>query len=129
MEMPNWIKPAIWGVVVGALGWWIVLASVFGWKSPDAVTKISAQRTQDAIVAYATPACVARFEKQPNAVAAWETLNKTEHWMRSDLVMKEGWVAEPNQKLDPFVANAVASACAPEILALKTLAGVQLRPK
>jgi len=40
---------------------------------------------------------VARFERQQNAVTAWETLKKTDEWSRGDLVAKESWVTEPNQ--------------------------------
>jgi len=91
--------------------------------------KMSSQKAQDAVVAYATPVCVARFEQQPNAVAAWQTLKKTEDWNRGDTIVKDGLVAEPNQKLDDGIANAVASNCAEKIMALKTIAGVQLDTK
>ncbi len=87
------------------------------------------QKAQDAVVAYATPVCVARFEQQPNAVAAWQTLKKTEDWNRGDTIVKDGLVAEPDQKLDDNIANAVASNCAEKIMELKTLAGVQLDTK
>ena len=126
MKMPGWTEPAIYGVLGGAVGWWLILALGFGWMSAGAAAKMSTQKAQDAVVAYATPACVARFERQPNAVAAWETFKKTDEWSRGDLVVKDGWVAEPSQKLDFNTANAVASTCATKILALKTLAGVQL---
>jgi len=126
MRMPGWTEPAVWGVLGGALGWWLVLAYGFGWMSAGTATKMSTQKAQDAVVAYATPACVARFERQPNAVAAWDALKKTEDWSRGDLVVKDGWVAEPSQKIDSDTANAVASTCATQILALKTLGGVQL---
>ncbi len=126
MKMPSWTEPAIYAVLGGAAGWWLILMFGFGWMSAGAAAKMSTQKAHDAVVAYATPACVARFERQPNAVAAWETLKKTDEWSRGDLVVKDGWVAEPSQKLDSDTANAVASTCATKILALKTLAGVQL---
>jgi hypothetical protein len=90
---------------------------------------MSTQKTRDAVVAYAAPACVARFEREPNAAATWQMLKKTHEWEQSDLVVKDGWVAEPGQKLDSDTANAIADACATKILALKTLDGVKLSSK
>jgi len=126
MKIPSWTEPAIYGILGGAVGWWLILVYGFGWTSAGAAATMSTQKAQDAVVAYATPACVARFERQPNAVAAWETLKKTDDWDRGDLVVKDGWVAEPGQKLDSNTANAVANTCATKILAFKTLGGVQL---
>lgn len=128
-KMTSWIEPVFWGVVAGALGLWAILAFGFGWMSAGNAAKMSTQKAQDAVVAYATPVCVARFEQQPNAVAAWQTLKKADDWNRGDLVVKDGWVAEPGQKLDDNIANAVASNCAEKIMSLKTLAGVQLDTK
>ena len=128
-KITSWIEPAFWGLVVGAIGVWVTLAFGFGWMSAGNAAKMSAQKAQDAVVAYATPVCVARFEQQPNAVAAWQTLKKTEDWNRGDTIVKDGLVAEPDQKLDDNIANAVASNCAEKIMELKTLAGVQLDTK
>ncbi len=129
-EVPVWIKPALWGSAVGAVVWWIVLSSGFGWVSAGTAKQMSAQKTQDAVVAYATPACVARFERQPNAVAAWKTLNKTEEWGRSEVIEKGGWIAEPGQKLDSTdIAGTIARNCATQLIELKTLGGVKLSTK
>lgn len=129
MRIPGWIEPAFWGVAIGAMGWWIILAYGFGWMSAATAAKMSGQKAQDAVVAYAAPVCVARFEQQPNAIAAWQTLKKTDEWDQSDLVVKKGWVAEPGQELDSDTENAIASSCATKILALKTLGGVNLSLK
>ena len=126
MKFPVWTGPAAWGVAAGAIGWWLILASGFGWMSAGAATKMATQKAQDAVVAYATPACLARFEREPNAAIAWRGLQKTDSWSRNDLVVKDGWVGEPSQKLDSDTANAIADSCATQILSLKTLNGVKL---
>ena len=126
VKMPSWLEPAVWGLMAGIVGCWLLLSYGFGWMSPVEAGKLSDQKIQDALVAYATPACVSRFERQSNAVAAWETLKKTDDWSRGDLVVKDGWVTGHGQKLNSDTAKAVATSCATQILALKTLAGVQL---
>jgi len=128
-KFPSWTEPAVWAFVVGAVVSWAVLDHGLGWMSPATAAELATRKAQDAVVAYATPACVARFERQPNAIAAWKTLKKTDEWQRGDLVVKDGWVAEPSQKLDSDTASAIASTCATKILALKTLEGAKLSLK
>lgn len=125
-QVPVWVKPAFWGVAMGAVGWWMILAFAFHWVSAGAAARMVTQKTQEAVVAYATPVCVARFEQQKNPVAAWNDLKKTEEWSRGDLIVKDGWIAEPNQKVDTETANAIADSCAARLMALQTLNGAKL---
>lgn len=104
----------------------MILAFAFHWVSAGAAGRMVTQKTQEAVVAYATPVCVARFEQQKNPVAAWNDLKKTEEWSRGDRIVKDGWVAEPNQKIDDNTANAIASSCATQLMALDTLNGTKL---
>src|SRR5579885_1026461 len=53
MTIPSWLKPAGWGVVLGAVGWWIALAWGFGWMSPGTAAKMAADQSRDAVVAAA----------------------------------------------------------------------------
>jgi len=129
LKMPGWAEPAVWGLIVGVVGCWLLLARGFGWMSPVEAARLATQKANDAVVAYATPVCVARFEAQPNAVAAWETLKNTDEWNRDDMLVKDGWVGEPGQKLDADTGKTIADACSTKILALKTLDGVQLSSK
>jgi hypothetical protein len=47
-------------------------------------------------------------------------------WNLSDVVRKAGWIKLPGQKLDSDLADAIAAACAPKILALSKINGVKL---
>ena len=127
MEIPSWVKPGIWGVVLGAVVWWGVLSLGLGWMSAGTAKRLADDQTQTAVVAAATPYCVARFEQQPNAVASWQALKKSEgNYDQSDYVMKGGWAAVPDQKPDSDITSAVANACATQLLALKEINGTTL---
>lgn len=127
MKLPSWLKPAGWGVVLGAIAWWIVLAWGFGWVSAGAAERMAADRTQTAVVAAVTPYCVARFEQQPNVLASWKALKKSaEGYNQGDFLVKGGWAALPSLKLDTDTANAIAGACADKLLALKQIGGVSV---
>jgi hypothetical protein len=127
MGIPSWVKPGIWGVVLGALAWWGVLSWGLGWVSAGTAKQLADNQTQAAVVAAASPYCVARFEQQPNAVASWQALKKSAaDYDQSDYIEKGGWAALPNQKPDSDMTAAVADACATQLLALKQLDGVTL---
>lgn len=127
--IPAWTQPALWGALFGAVAWWIALSWGLGWVSPGTAKVAAAKHAQAAVVAYATPACVDRFEAQPGAVAAWKTLKKSEDWSRPDAISKGGWVAMPGQKIDPLMGDAIANACASRLVALKQMDGIILSQK
>jgi hypothetical protein len=125
--MPSWIKPALWGVVAGAIAWWIVLGAGLGWVSPTTAQKMASDKVQAAVVAVASPYCVSRFEQQANAVASWQALKKSaSDYTQDDFIKKGGWAMLPGAKLDSDVADAIASACATNLLSLKEINGVKL---
>jgi hypothetical protein len=127
-QIPNWLMPAFGVLIAGAAGWWVFLAMGLGWMSPESAAQMSVQKSRAAVVAFATPACVARFERQPNAVATWNKLKSSkQEWSWADFIRKENsLIAEPGQKLSLEVADAIATACATELLKLKSIGGVKL---
>jgi hypothetical protein len=128
VTLPDWFQPAMIGLVAGAAVWWIVLAMGLGWMSPDTAAQQSVKQAQAAVVAYATPLCVARFQSQPNAVAVWNRLHQVkEEWSWADFIEKEnGLIAQPAQPLSSDTTAAIASGCATEVLKLKSIGGVKL---
>jgi len=128
LKFPAWTEPAVYSFVIGAVVWWIAL-SYFGWVSAGTAKEMAVQKAQEAVVAVATPACVARFLRQPNAASVWETLNKTDSWNRSETIEKAGWIAEPGQKLSYDISKAVSESCAEKVLALKKFNGAKLGAK
>lgn len=125
--IPSWVKPGIWGIVIGALVWWGVLSWGFGWMSASSAKRLADNQTQTAVVAAATPYCVMRFEQQANPVASWQALKKSAgDYDQSNYIEKGGWATLPDQKSDSDTTSAVADACATQLLALKELNGVKL---
>jgi hypothetical protein len=125
--VPSWVKPGIWGIVIGAVAWWGVLSWGFGWMSAGSAKQLADNQTQTAVVASATPYCVTRFEQQVNPVASWQALKKSEaDYDQGDYIKKGGWATVPDQKPDSETTSAVAVACATQLLALKELNGVKL---
>ncbi len=126
-KIPAWIKPAVWGVIGGALVWWGVLTWGLGWVSASDASTMAQQSAELAVVAATSPFCVARFEQQANAVAAWQKLKKSaDNYNQDDFLVKGGWTAAPDTKAGSDFANAIADNCATKLLALKQLDGTKL---
>jgi hypothetical protein len=122
MQVPVWIKPAVWGAVSGAVGIMIVGFSWMGWNLGHTTTRLVAEGSESAVIAALTPFCVANYMKQPDAVKQLALLRgDTSSYTQRDIIEKAGFATMPGNK-EP--RTGVAAACE---IALRTasLAGPQ----
>ena len=115
MNIPEWVKPAVWGGIVGA-----VVIAIIGfnanWVVTSATAKVQAERqSQQAVMAALTPVCVAQFQKllKEARVTHLAALRKESSWQRGDYIEKQGWATMPGSK-EPN--DDVAAACAEVLL-------------
>ncbi len=94
MKMPPQVKPALWGAAGGAIVWWVVLSSGFGWTSAGTTLKLANGLAEKAVVAALAPVCAEKFNAQPDVAAKRVALNDTGSWQRRELFPKE-WVTLP----------------------------------
>jgi hypothetical protein len=106
------LKPFSWGLGVGAIGWWVVLAFVFGWMSPGTASREADAQTEEAVVAAMAPVCAERFLALPNAAAKKASLADTSSWNRSQLFPEE-WVTLPGES---WPDSELVSACSKIVL-------------
>ena len=107
MQVPASVKPAIWGIVGGAIAAIIIGFVWGGWVTGGTAGKMASASAQDATILALAPLCVAKGEQQPEQVVL---LKKESSWDRVDFVTKAGWVANVNDKYRSAVANACAKA-------------------
>ncbi len=115
MTIPEWVKPAVWGGIVGA-----VVIAIIGFSANWVVTSGTAneqaeRRAQQAVIAAMTPVCVAQFKKvaKEEQVTHLAALQKESSWQQGDYIEKQGWATMPGSK-EPN--DEVADACAEELL-------------
>jgi len=108
MNVPKWLKPGLYGAVVGAL----VLATVGfawgGWVTGSTAEKMASEHARNAVVAALVPICVEQSAQDPKAVETLARLKDTSSYQRSDMLMKTGWATMPGSS-DP--QRDVARAC------------------
>ena len=117
MQMPEWIKPTVWGAVGGA-----VVITIVGFSADWVVTSGSAaemaeKQSDEAVLAALTPVCVAQFkmvsaEERTTHLAA---LQEESSWQQSDYVEEQGWATMPGTE---EANDELAEACADKLLEL-----------
>src|SRR5262245_37555581 len=112
-----WLKPAVWGVVVGAIGSMIVGFSWLGWPMGCTAERMAAERTNAAVIVALTPSCVARFMQQPGAAAKLTEFQRIESWKQREFIEAGGWATPRGDKAPN---SGVATACAEELAKTKT---------
>jgi hypothetical protein len=108
-----WLKPGIWGVVIGVIGTMIVGFNWMGWTLGSTAERLAVERSNSAVVVALTPACVASFMQQPNAATKLAEFRKVDSWRQRQYVEEGGW-ATPRGDKSPN--SGLANACAEELL-------------
>lgn len=107
MNVPEWVKPAAWGVVGGAIAAVVVGFFWGGWVTGGTAGQMAVTSAESAIVQAFTPLCVAKAEQQPEQLVL---LEEESSWKRDDFVVEAGWVNNVKETYRAEVAAACASA-------------------
>jgi hypothetical protein len=111
-----WLRPGIWGVVIGVIATIIVGFNWMGWTLGSTAERMAVERSSAAVVVALTPACVASFLQQPNAATKLAEFRKVDSWRQRQYVEDGGW-ATPRGDKSPN--SGLANACAEELVKTK----------
>ena len=117
MSVPQWVKPAVWGAVVGAVAIMIVGFAWWGWVLGSTAEQMAKERASDAVTAVLVPICVEKFMGQDDAAAKLAAFQRIMSWQQSQFIEKGGW-ATATGSTSPN--SAVAKACAQELVKINT---------
>lgn len=106
MKLPDWLKPAVWGLLGGAIAAIIVGFAWGGWVTGGTATDMQQASATSATVQALTPLCVARGEQEPEILAA---LSEESRWQQSNFVIEAGWVNNVREEFRSDVARACAT--------------------
>lgn len=111
MNIPVETKPAVWGIIGGAVALAIVGFTWGGWVTSATAEASATQRASDAVVVALAPICVQRFNATTDGAAKLVELKKVDAWSQGAFVEKGGWATSPGTN-PPDQLTAVAKACA-----------------
>ena len=109
----TWIKPGVWGFVVGGIVTMIVGFSWGGWSTSGTADRVAMERSNAAVTAALLPVCVEKSKADPARAKKLDALKAlTSSYEQRDLLVKDGWasVGEGEGNRD------VAEACVAQLL-------------
>jgi hypothetical protein len=113
----TWVKPGIWGAIIGVVGIMILGFWSFGWVLGSKADQMASDRANTAVAEALAPACAAKFFAQADAPAKLSELKKlTSDYAQRDFIEKGGWAKATDAKLPEYQ---LASECTKKILAAK----------
>lgn len=114
MNIPEWLKPALYGAAVGATALAIVGFSWGGWMTGGSADRMAAEMARHQTVAALVPICIEQSKQDPKLSETLAQLEAASNYKRSDMVMAAGWATMPGSE-DPN--RSVASACMEQLAA------------
>lgn len=110
--MPQWVKPAVWGAVIGSVVTMIIGFSYGGWTTSGTTARLAQLQADAAVTTALVPLCIAQSKADGAMVKKMGELKTlTSSYDQRDFVTKTGWATVPgSQEPNRDVAEACAAA-------------------
>ena len=95
MNAPEWLKPGIYGAVIGAVTLAIVGFSWGGWVTGGTAQEQAAEMSEDNVTAAMVPVCLDIARTDPQRGAKLETIRDVSRYQQRDALMEAGWATVP----------------------------------
>lgn len=95
MTAPEWLKPGVYGAVMGAIAVMVVGFSWGGWMTGGGANELAADRAHDEVIAALVPICLQISQDDPDRTAKLATITDATIYKRRDAVMAAGWATIP----------------------------------
>lgn len=111
MTKTAWIRPALWGGLIGS-GISVMLGfTLCGWQAATGGAGGSALAARAAVTAALVPVCLEQSRRDPSREARMSLLRQASLSTRRDLLMDTGWATIPgSQSADIDLAEACLAA-------------------
>lgn len=95
MNTPEWLKPSIYGALIGAVCVGIVGFSWGGWMTGGNANKMATSMSRDDVASALVPVCLDIARTDPQRAQKLATIRKAASYKRRDAVMESGWATIP----------------------------------
>jgi hypothetical protein len=112
MKIPEWVKPAAYGAVCGAIALSIVGFSWGGWVTGSTARQMASNQSDRDVVVALTAICLEQSRRDPETTERLATLRAAASYTRADSVIRHGWATMPGTTQPN---RQVANACAQQI--------------
>ncbi len=98
MTTPEWLKPGIYGALMGAAFVGVVGFSWGGWMTLGGANKMASELAHDDVIAALVPVCLDMSRTDSERIAKIATVREASTYKRRDAVMATGWATMPGSE-------------------------------
>jgi hypothetical protein len=98
MTTPEWLKPGIYGALLGAAFVGIVGFSWGGWMTKGGAEELATAMAEDEVIAALVPVCLEISRTDPDRVAQIATIREASTSQRRNVLMEAGWATVPGSE-------------------------------
>ncbi|MDA3889387.1 MAG: hypothetical protein PF443_11445 [Allgaiera sp.] len=95
MTTPEWLKPGIYGALIGAVFVGVVGFSWGGWMTGGGANKMASEMSHDDVIAALVPVCLDVARTDPDRIGQLATIRAAVTFRRRDALMEAGWATVP----------------------------------
>lgn len=95
MKTPEWLKPGIYGAVIGAVFVGVVGFTWGGWVTGGTSNDRAVAMSRNDVVASMVPVCLDMARSDPARAATLATIRAASTYQRRDALMAAGWATMP----------------------------------
>ena len=109
MKTPEWLKPGVFGAVVGGVIVAVVGFTWAGWMTEAGAGRMGQAMADEQLVTAFVPVCVERAENDPDRAAKLATIRQATAGVRQrDALLAAGWATIPD---NATASRTLATAC------------------
>ena len=98
MNTPEWLKPGIYGALIGGIFVGVVGFSWGGWMTGGSADKMANAMSRDNVIAALVPVCLDMARTDTQRAAKITTIKEASSYKRKDAVMEAGWATVPGSQ-------------------------------
>lgn len=98
MNTPEWLKPGIYGAVIGAVFVGIVGFTWGGWVTGGSANKMAMAMAHDDVIAALVPVCVGMSRSDADRAMKIAAIQEASNYQRRGALMETGWATVPGSE-------------------------------
>ncbi|MDF0601903.1 hypothetical protein P1J78_14255 [Psychromarinibacter sp. C21-152] len=95
MNTPEWLKPGLYGAMIGAVFVGVVGFTWGGWVTGGTSNDRAMAMSRDTVVASMVPVCLDMARSDPARADKMATIRAASTYQRRDALMEAGWATMP----------------------------------
>ncbi len=95
MNTPEWLRPGIYGALIGAAFVSVVGFTWGGWVTGGTANKMAMMMSRNDVVTSMVPVCLERARLDPSRAGKLATITAAPVYQRRDALMAAGWATVP----------------------------------